>query len=155
MKKTLFKRNVTATAACVINECLISLIPTVAIIIPVFMRININEVFSTLFGIIYFLVIADVICLIISLIAGVFLKTTYRLEDDRITVKDQGGERSIYYYEVAHITYDFGTLERWNRSPSQLVLFDENFATLLSVNNPSILMTHIIKRLTIKSQALK
>lgn len=44
------------------------------------------------------------------------------------------------------MTYDFGYLERFNTSPSQLVLFDKDFKELLSIKNPSIIMVHMLKK---------
>ncbi len=146
MKKRVFKRNITATVACVITEFLLSLIPAIFIIYLVAVPEQISELPFTLLMIPYFVVIINVILMIVSCIAGVFLKTRYFIEDDCITVKDKYEVKRIAYRKISHITYDFGNLTKFNGEPSQLVLFDDEFNQLLAVKNPSILMTYMIKK---------
>ena len=68
-----FKRNITITLACVITECLISLIPMIFIIYLFFMMDKIDEMFSTLLIVPYFILMINVILIIISFIAQIFI----------------------------------------------------------------------------------
>ena len=72
-----FKRNITSTLACVITECLISLIPMIFMIYLFFLEDNISELFSSLLAVPYFILIINVILIIISFIAQIFIKTKY------------------------------------------------------------------------------
>lgn len=140
-----FKRNITITLACVITECLISIIPTIFIIYLFFAIDKIGEIFSTLLIIPYLILIINFILIIISLIAQIFIKTKYYLKKEYFIIKTQNGTQEIKYAEVASITYDFGDLTRFNTQPSQLVLFDKQCRQLVSIYNPSVVMVHIIK----------
>ena len=122
-----FKRNITITLACVITECLISLIPAIFMFYLFFMMDKIGEIFSTLLVIPYLILIINVVLIIISFIAQRFVK-------------------EINYKEIVGITYDYGDLTKFHTKPSQLILFDKEYNELLSVNNPSIIMVHMIKK---------
>ena len=74
-----FKRNITITLACVITECLISLIPMIFIIYLFFMMNKVDEIFSTLLIVPYFILIINVILIIISFIAQIFIQYTLPL----------------------------------------------------------------------------
>lgn len=142
-----FKRNITITASCVVNECLISLIPTIFMIYIFFMIDRIGEIFSTLLIVPYFILIFNVVLIIISLIAKIFLKTKYYVEEDCLVVKIKNHQvNKINYDEIIGITYDFGMLKRRKVESSQLVLFGKEYKQLLSINNPSIIMVHMIKK---------
>lgn len=141
-----FKKNITVTVACVITECLISLIPVILMIYIFFMADKISEIFSTLFIIPYFILIINVILFIISLIARIFIKTEYCVNDECLLIKTESNEKQLKYGEISSITYDMGDLTKFNTQPSQLVLFDKESKQLLSVSNPSIIMTHMIKK---------
>ena len=141
-----FKRNITITLACVITECLISLIPMIFMIYLFFMMNKISKVFSTVLIVPYFILIINVILIIISFIAQLFIKTKYYVKDEYLIIKAKTKIREINYDEIVAITYDFGNLTRFNIKPSQLVLFDKNYKQLLSVNNPSLIMVYAIRR---------
>ena len=141
-----FKRNITITLACVITECLISLIPMIFMIYLFFMMDKISKVFSTVLIVPYFILIINVILIIISFIAQLFIKTKYYVKDEYLIIKTKTKIREINYDEIVAITYDFGNLTRFNIKPSQLVLFDKNYKQLLSVNNPSLIMVYAIRR---------
>ena len=140
-----FKRNITSTLACVITECLISLIPMIFMIYLFFWEDNISELFSSLFAIPYFILI-NVILIIISFIVQIFIKTKYYVNAECLVIKTKTNNKEINYDEIGGITYDFGDLTKFNTKPSQLVLFDKDYKQLLSINNPSIIMVHLIRR---------
>ena len=141
-----FKRNITITLACVITECLISLIPMIFMIYLFFMMDKIDEIFSTLLIVPYFILIINVILIIISFIAQIFIKTKYYVNAECLVIKTKTQNKEINYDEIKGITYDYGDLTKFNTKPSQLVLFDKDNKQLLSINNPSIIMVHLIRR---------
>ena len=141
-----FKRNITITISCVITECLISLIPMIFMIYLFFMQDEIGKMFSTLLLIPYFVLIINVVLIVISLFAQVFIKTKYYLSDECLIVESKNKNERIDYHEIAGITYDFGNLYKFNPQPSQLVLFDKDYEQLLLINNPSIIMVHLLRK---------
>ena len=141
-----FKRNITITLACVITECLISLIPMIFMIYLFFMMDKIDEIFSTLLIVPYFILIINVILIIISFIAQIFIKIKYYVNAECLVIKTKTQNKEINYDEIKGITYDYGDLTIFNTKPSQLVLFDKDYKQLLSINNPSIIMIHLIRR---------
>jgi len=108
--KMTFKKNITITVACVITECLISLIPTILIIYIFFMTDKINEIFSTLLIIPYLILIFNVSLIIISLIAQLFIKTKYSVDKEELVIRTKTKVKKINYNEIANMTYDFGNL---------------------------------------------
>lgn len=140
-----FKKNITITIACVITECLISMIPAIFIIYGFFFSDKFDEIFSTLLIVPYFILITNVVLIIVSLISQIFVKTKYYINKQTLVVKNNSVVE-IKYSDIASITYDFGYLIRHNPRPSQLVLFDKDFKQLLAVNNPSIIMVHLLKK---------
>ena len=142
-----FKRNPTATIACVINECLVSLIPAIVIVYFFFIPNLMNELLSTLFIIPYFAFILNVVLIFISLISGVFIKTRYCVGKESLVVKQKDNVKEIKYNEIASITYDFGNVfSQFNRTPSQLILLSREGKRLLAVNNPSIAMALFLRK---------
>lgn len=140
-----FKRNITITIACIITECLLSLIPTIFMIYIFFLPDRISEIFSTLFIVPYFIFIANIALIIISLVAKVFINTKFYIKKETFVVKKNDYVMEIRYTEIAGLTYDFGDLSKFNARPSRLVLFDENYKPLISINNPSIIMVQKLK----------
>ncbi len=141
-----FKRNITITLACVITECLISIIPMIFLIYLFFMMDKIDEIFLTLLIVPYFILLINVILIIISFIAQIFIKTKYYVNAECLVIKTKIQNKKINYDEIKGITYDYGDLTKFNIKPSQLVLFDKDYKQLLSINNPSIIMVHLIRR---------
>ena len=141
-----FKRNITITLACVITECLICLIPTIVMIYLFFMMNKIEEIFSTLLMIPYFILIINGVLFIISLISQIFIKTKYYVNEGSLVVKTKTRVEEINYNSITYITFDFGTLTKFEKHVSQLVLYDKDNKQLLSVNNPSIIMVHMIRK---------
>lgn len=141
-----FKRNITITLACVITEFLICLIPMIFMIYLFFMIEKIDEIFTTLLIIPLFILIVNIILIIVSFISCFFMKTKYYINEKNIIVKTKKTTKEIDYDEISFITYDFGNLTRFNTKPSQLLLFDKDYKQLLSINNPSIIMVHLIRK---------
>ena len=83
---------------------------------------------------------------IISLISQIFIKTKFYVNKEALVIKRRNDLEEINYSEIANMTYDFGDLTKFNTRPSQLVVFDKDFKQLLSINNPSIIMVHILKK---------
>ena len=130
---------------------LISLIPMIFMIYLFFMMDKIDEIFSTLLIVPYFILIINVILIIISFIAQIFIKTKYYVNDECLVIKTKIKNKEIKnieinYNDISGITYDYGDLTRFNTKPSQLVLFDKDYKQLLSLNNPSIIMVHSIRK---------
>lgn len=139
-----FKRNITIKIACVCTELLISCIPIIFFIYLFFAIDKINEVWSTLMMIPYLILIINIVLIIISSIANIFIKTKYCVKIEKLLIITKTETREINYDEIMYITYDCGNLTKYNRYPSQLVLFDKKYKQLLSIINPSIIMVHVI-----------
>ena len=73
-------------------------------------------------------------------------KTKYYVNAECLVIKTKIQNKEINYDEIKGITYDYGDLTKFNTKPSQLVLFDKDYKQLLSINNPSIIMVHLIRR---------
>ena len=138
-----FKRNITITLACVITECLI---PMIFLIYLFFMIDKMGEILSTLLLVPYFILIINVILIIISFIAQIFIKTKYYVKDKSLVIKTKTKNKEINYDEINGITYDYGDLTKFHTKPSQLVLFDKDYKQLLSINNSPIIMVHLIRK---------
>lgn len=141
-----FKRNITITIACVITECLLSLIPSIFIIYALFMLDKISEIFSTLLLVPFLILIINVALIIISLICQIFMNTKFYVGKETFVIKEKENIKVIAFNEIKKMTYDFGWLIKFNARPSQLVLFDNDLKELLSINNPSIIMVHVLKK---------
>lgn len=139
-----FKRNVTITLACVITELLISLIPSIFMIFFFFFMDEINEIFYSFLLFLFFILVINVILIIITFVVQIFMKTKYYVNDECLVIKTKNESREIKYSEIGGITYDYGNLGKFNHHSSQLVLFNKDYKQLLSINNPSIFMVHLI-----------
>lgn len=122
-----FKRNITITLACVITECLISLIPMIFLIYLFFMIDKMGEILSTLLLVPFLILIVNVILFIISLIAQLFIKTKYYVKSECIVIKTKTKNKEINHDEINGITYDYGDLTKFHTKSSQLVLFDKDY----------------------------
>ena len=90
-----FKKNITITLACVITEFLISLIPMIFMIYLFFMMDKIDEIFSTLLIVPYFILIINVILILISFIAQIFIKTKYYVNAECLIIKTKTQNKKI------------------------------------------------------------
>ncbi len=141
-----FKKNITITIACVITECLLSLIPLIFIIYIFFLNERFNEIFSTLLIVPYFTLIINVILIIVTLISQLFIKTKYCVKDETLMFSSPKKNFEINYNDIYNITYDFGDLTKFHTRPSQLVIFDKEFKQLLTIDNPSIIMVSLLRK---------
>ncbi len=141
-----FKKNITITIACVITECLLSLIPVIFIIYIFFLNERFNEIFSTLLIVPYFTLIINVILIIVTLISQLFIKTKYCLKDETLMFSSPKKNFEINYNDIYNITYDYGDLTKFHTRPSQLVIFDKEFKQLLTIDNPSIIMVSLLRK---------
>ena len=141
-----FKRNITITIACFATEFLISSTPVI-FMVYLFFTDNVSEFFSALLIIPIFALIINAFLILISLFACAFLKTNFYVNKECLIVEKGNNVKTINYNEITGIAYDFGNyLSQYNKTPSQLVLFGEDHRQLLAVNNPSIVMVHMIKK---------
>ena len=147
MKRT-FKKNITVTFACIMNEWFICAIPMV-IILSIFVYHQ-PESIPYILGI--FLAIAvffNVLLIVISLIARAFIKTSYEIENNLLTIKSEHEEDEIIdLNSIARVVYDFG--ESGGRTskgkPSELFLIDEQDKMVLALKHPPIAMVHCVKK---------
>lgn len=141
-----FKKNITAKVGCVISEALISCIPAILIITIFIMNKNLKEVLLAVLVIPYFLIIINIILFIFSCVGDIFDKTIYTLEKDSLIINTRQNETKINYSDIKSLTFDYGSLEKFNRQKMQLILFGEKYKQLLILNNHSILMTCLLRK---------
>ncbi len=142
-----FKRNVTITVACLFNELLLSFIPSIFIVYIFFFLDKISEIYLALLVVPLMMVVFDVVLLIISFICQIFMKTKYYVGKDSLIVQEKEKTKEINYNEITDISYDFGRLGiPADTTSSQLVLFCKDSKEMLTINSPSIIMTHIIRK---------
>ncbi|MBR2965914.1 MAG: hypothetical protein IKC52_00380 [Clostridia bacterium] len=141
-----FRRNITITVACVVTECLLSLAPAIVIIYLFFLPDKMTEIWSTLLIVPYLILILNVVFVLISAIANIFVDTKYFVGETKITVLSKDKRTEISYGEISAIAYDFGDLSLRHTKATRLTLVDKEHKQLLSVNNPPILMVHKIKK---------
>lgn len=148
MKMMKFKRNLTITLACILSESLISFIPMLLIMFFVLMPEKSNEFIpGVLLGIPMIIVIINIFLYLLGLIFKIFQKLIITINQDHMIIENKNSIKTIYYKDIKGITYDLGTLpSRTSSQDSELVIFGENYSTLVSIKNPSLLMTHLIKR---------
>ena len=140
-----FKKNITGKIGCIISEFLVSCLPAILLIMIFFTKSGFNDILSGLFVIPYFLVIINIILVSISIIYALFDKTFYKIYNDRLVAFDKGHLCEILYSDITSITFDFGTLDRFNAQKMQLIIWGNDSIRLLIINNPSLIMTHMLK----------
>lgn len=141
-----FKKNITITLACIITECLVSFIPMICIIYIFFIRGKMGELVSTLLIVPYLIVIVNIVLLTISLIAQIFIKTKYYIQEDVLRIRTNNDVQEIKYSEIGNISYDFGDITKFNTKPSKLVVFNKGNQELLLINNPPMAMVYMLKK---------
>ena len=140
------KKNITITIACIITECLLSLIPAILILYAFFGDIIDENIFVVLAVVPLLIIVFNAVLFLISLFAKIFIKTTYIVEENYITKQSPHGTITVNFSEVHVITYDFGDLSKWNGHPSQLSLFDKSCNLLLCIKNPPIALVYLVKK---------
>ena len=146
--KLKFKKNITVTFACIMNELFICAILMV-IIWGILGEYELDEVTHILEVLLIVAVILNALLIVISLIARAFTKTSYEIEDNILTIKPEYNEdKVIDLNSILLVIYDFGTLggRGHNPEPSALILHDDKDNMVLSLNNPPIAMVHLVKK---------
>ena len=142
-----FKRNLTVTFVCFMNEFFISLIPATFILGLHLKLANIGDLCKVVFLYAPFaLVLFNIFLFLLNLMFTLFQKTTIILNADSIIVKETNQSSTIQYQEITEITFDFGEFSRTHSSPITLTLLGEEYKPLLTVKNPSLIMTHLIEK---------
>lgn len=142
-----FKRNLTASFACHMTEIVLCLIPMFLILgfaidIRSFSQYC-KDVFSTYF---IGLILMNLFFILLSLILSIFQKKTFTLNDEFVLIEERGKEYSVNYSDVREVSIDLGSTGKMSSRAMELRLYGEKRKLLLSVKNPSILMTHRIKK---------
>ena len=141
-----FKRNITVTMACISTEMLLCVVPLIIITYVFFVPEELNELFMVLLLVLRLAIIINVALAIVSLIACIFLKTKYYVKKEGLLVETKQKSTLIPYNQVCTVLYDFGDLSsKLSSKPSCLVLLDEQYGQLLTINNPPIVLVHLIK----------
>lgn len=142
-----FKRNLTVTFVCFMNEFYISLIPA-AFILGLHLKLaSIGDLCKLVFFVApLILVLFNTFLFLLNLIFTIFQKTTIVLDTDGIIVKETNKSSTIQYQEITEIIYNFGEISRTHSSPITLKLLGEGYKPLLTEKNPSLIMTHLIKK---------
>lgn len=147
MKRT-FKKNITVTFACIMNELFICAIPMV-IILSIFVYHQ-PESIPYMLGIFLFIaVFFNVLVIVVSLISRATIKTSYEIENNLLTIKSEHEEDEVIdLNSIAHVAYDFGQFgpQKGKVKPSELFLIDEQDKMVLALEHPPIAMVHLVKK---------
>ena len=142
-----FKRNLTVSFACGLTEFLISLIPALFIV-----GLSFNtEGFVYFFKIGISLIIIgipayNIFLYLLNLVFNLFQKMTITLKDECLVIENNGVLSSIYYKDITHISFYLGNLFVASTTPITLILYSKDNKILFEVTNPSLIMTHLIKK---------
>ncbi len=142
-----FKRNLTVSFACVLSEFFISLIPALFIIglsLKLATFIELCKITICLTPIVLFL--SNILIYLISLIFQCFQKMTITLKDECMVIANRGTLSTIYYKDITNIHFDLGEFSRTHSTPVTLELYFKESGDSLFITNPSLLMTHLIKK---------
>ena len=140
-----FKRNIMIAFVWHTTNCCLGLIPILIMFNLFFVKNIILGLFYSILFFITLIFILNIIGLIISFIAQIFMKTKYYVNDDCLVIKTKKESKEIKYTEIVDITYyDYFYFSKGSSTLSQLVLFDKDNNQLLSIEHPSIIMVHLI-----------
>ena len=142
-----FKRSLCAALICYYTEFFTGLTPILIMINLVLVDNKILAFFYSFLIYIIFILVVNLIPMTILLIAKIFMRTKFYVNDDCLVIKTKTESREIKYAEIGGITYfDYTDLGRGVDPPPKLVLFDKDNKQLLSISEPSIIMIHLIKK---------
>ncbi len=142
-----FKKSITITVGCMAAEFLLSYLPAVILTSLLFTTENGSEWYWNIVTLPYFILIFEGILWIISLVAKLFIKEEVVLEKERMIIRGKEKEIAVAYEDIAGINYDFGvSYSKYNRSPSELILFDRNDRQIAFLKHPSIPMLLVLKK---------
>ena len=142
-----FKRNLTVGFACGLTEFLLSLIPALFIV-----SLSFNtEGFVYFFKIGISLIIIgipayNIFLYLLNLVFNLFQKMTITLKDECLVIENNGILQTIYYKDVTHISFYLGNLFVARAKPVTLSLYCKENKVSFEVTNPSLIMTHLIKK---------
>ena len=140
-----FKKNITVKIGCIIEEFLVSCVPAIFLIMILFTKSDFIDILSSLFIIPYLGTIINIALVLISIICALFDKTFYKVDKDRLLVSDKGDLFEIAYSDITSITLDLGSLDKFNAQKMQLIIWGNDSKKLLMINNPSLIMTYMLK----------
>lgn len=142
-----FKRNLTVSFACGLTEFLLSLIPALFIV-----GLSFNTgVFNYFFNIGISLIIIgipayNILLYLLNLVFNLFQKMTITLTDECLVIENNGALSTINYKDVTHISFYLGNLFVARATPITLTLYCKENKVSFKVTNPSLIMTHLIKK---------
>ena len=142
-----FKRNLTVSFACGLTEFLLSVIPALFIV-----GLSLNtEGFVYFFKIGISLIIIgipayNIFLYLLNLVFNLFQKMTITLKDECLVIENKGILQTIYYKDVTHISFYLGNLFVERAKPVTLSLYCKENKVSFEVTNPSLIMTHLIKK---------
>lgn len=140
-----FKRSIGAALICFFTEFMICLTPILIMFNLILIDKKILGLFYSFLFYIILILIMDFIPMTVLLIAKIFMRTKFYVNDDCLVIKTKTESREIKYTEIGGITYfdntDFG---RGADHTPKFVLFDKDNKQLLSISEPSVIMVHLI-----------
>lgn len=142
-----FKRNLTVTFVCFINELYISLIPVLFIIGLCWELATVIELCKITIFVIPIIIIINISIYLVSLLFNIFQKKTFTLSDEKIIIENDGELLTIYYKDITDIYFDLGEMiSRTHSTSVKLELYCRENNRSITVINPSLIMTHLIKK---------
>ena len=140
-----FKRSICGALICFFTEFFTCLTPILIMFNLILVDNKILGFFYAFLIYIGLIFIVNFIPMIALLIAKIFMRTKFYVNDDCLVIKAKKESREIKYTEIGGITYfdnsDFG---RGVDHTSKFVLFDKDNNQLLSIEHPSVIMVHLI-----------
>lgn len=144
MKK--YKKNITIKVACVFTEFMISMALMILIMFLFLEPKRLTEYYKAVLLLIVMILGFNLFLFLISLIGRIFIKTTYIIDNDILIVQNKDNNKVVDLREVKAITYDLGEISRYGNHPTLLVLFDNDYNYLISIENPPLSMVLCIKK---------
>ncbi len=142
-----FKRNLTVSFACHTTEFALCLIPMFLVMGFSIDKNSFAEYCKDMFSIYpLVLLIVNAFLFVLSLIFSIFQKQTFILNDDHMLIENKDEMSKINYNDIKTVSFDLGNTGKMSARPMELRLLGEKNKELLSITNPSILMTHILKK---------
>lgn len=142
-----FKRNLTVSFACGLSEFYISLVPALFIVGLSLKFATFTELFKI--AICYtpiILFVSNAFIYIISLILQCFQKMTITLKNECLVIENNGVLSTICYKDITNISFYLGDLYKAVATPVTLRLYCKENKVSFEVTNPSLIMTHLIKK---------
>lgn len=140
-----FKRSLCSAIICYYTEFFTGLTPILIMVNLVLVDNKILALFYSFLIYIIFTLVINLIPMTILLIAKIFMRTKFYVNDDCLVIKTKTESREIKYTEIGGITYfDYTYFGRRGDPKPELVLFDKDNNQLLLIDHPSVIMVHLI-----------